>query len=277
VHRGGKTAQVELDEEYQETVVRAAQIMGLRVAGVDMLEGKDGPQIMEVNSSPGLEWIERCTHPGEIPPTKASSRQEAAGAGRVIGRIALLVACLSLASGCKLFAGQEPVTLSSVSEAPKHFEAKRLRFKGEAREDVSGRHAWRGVRGMRSRAPGHMRYMHVVPVVPEGWTRDQPVRTVVTTLQMFGVPSAPMLIARDQLHDVHFQARGYPRWIEQQDLGWICLEGPAFRASGMADVHVAQAPKLGEHTRAICRELLGLDDERIEALVAEGVLEVPEG
>ena len=35
--------------------------MGLRVAGVDMLEGKDGPQIMEVNSSPGLEGIERCT------------------------------------------------------------------------------------------------------------------------------------------------------------------------------------------------------------------------
>jgi ribosomal protein S6--L-glutamate ligase len=35
--------------------------MGLKVAGVDMLEGKDGPQIMEVNSSPGLEGIEKCT------------------------------------------------------------------------------------------------------------------------------------------------------------------------------------------------------------------------
>ena len=35
--------------------------MGLRVAGVDMLEGKEGPQIMEVNSSPGLEGIEECT------------------------------------------------------------------------------------------------------------------------------------------------------------------------------------------------------------------------
>jgi len=61
VHRGGKTEQVELDENYRETAVRAAQIMGLRVAGVDMLEGKDGPQIMEVNSSPGLEGIEKCT------------------------------------------------------------------------------------------------------------------------------------------------------------------------------------------------------------------------
>jgi ribosomal protein S6--L-glutamate ligase len=41
--------------------VRAAQIMGLSVAGVDMLEGNNGPQIMEVNSSPGLEGIEACT------------------------------------------------------------------------------------------------------------------------------------------------------------------------------------------------------------------------
>jgi len=61
VHRGGKTEQVELDPEYAGTAVRAAQIMGLRVAGVDLLEGKDGPQIIEVNSSPGLEGIETCT------------------------------------------------------------------------------------------------------------------------------------------------------------------------------------------------------------------------
>jgi ribosomal protein S6--L-glutamate ligase len=61
VHRGGRTEAVQLDETYSETAVRAAQIMGLRVAGVDMLEGKSGPQIMEVNSSPGLEGIETCT------------------------------------------------------------------------------------------------------------------------------------------------------------------------------------------------------------------------
>ncbi len=61
VHRGGVTEQVMLDDAYCETAIRAAQILGLRVAGVDMLEGNDGPQIMEVNSSPGLEGIERCT------------------------------------------------------------------------------------------------------------------------------------------------------------------------------------------------------------------------
>ncbi|MCM2375030.1 RimK family alpha-L-glutamate ligase [Aporhodopirellula aestuarii] len=61
VHRGGVTESIELDPAYAETAVRAAQIMGLRVAGVDMLEGNDGPQVMEINSSPGLEGIETCT------------------------------------------------------------------------------------------------------------------------------------------------------------------------------------------------------------------------
>ncbi len=61
VHRGGIAEAVELSDEYRETAVRAAQILGLEVAGVDMLEGKDGPQIMEVNSSPGLEGIEAAT------------------------------------------------------------------------------------------------------------------------------------------------------------------------------------------------------------------------
>ena len=59
---GGKTEMVELDEQYTEAAVRSCQILGLKVAGVDMLEGKDGPQIMEVNSSPGLEGIETCTN-----------------------------------------------------------------------------------------------------------------------------------------------------------------------------------------------------------------------
>lgn len=61
VHRGGSTESLELEPEYERTAVRAAQIMGLHVAGVDMLEGAHGPQIMEVNSSPGLEGIEKAT------------------------------------------------------------------------------------------------------------------------------------------------------------------------------------------------------------------------
>lgn len=61
VHRGGVAESVTLDAKYESTAVRAAQIMGLRVAGVDMLEGDEGPLVMEVNSSPGLEGIEQAT------------------------------------------------------------------------------------------------------------------------------------------------------------------------------------------------------------------------
>jgi ribosomal protein S6--L-glutamate ligase len=61
VHRGALAEPVELDASYRETAVKAAQIMGLRVAGVDMLESQQGPQVMEVNSSPGLEGIEAAT------------------------------------------------------------------------------------------------------------------------------------------------------------------------------------------------------------------------
>lgn len=61
VHRGGTAEPVELTPAYEQAAVRAAQIMGLRVAGVDMLEGNDGPLVMEVNSSPGLEGIETAT------------------------------------------------------------------------------------------------------------------------------------------------------------------------------------------------------------------------
>jgi len=61
IHRGGSAKLVELDAEYERTAVKAAQILNLHVAGVDMLEGKDGPVIMEVNSSPGLEGIEGAT------------------------------------------------------------------------------------------------------------------------------------------------------------------------------------------------------------------------
>jgi len=62
VHRGGVAEAVDLPEAYRETAVRSAQILGLRVAGVDMLESDTGPQVMEVNSSPGLEGIEKCTN-----------------------------------------------------------------------------------------------------------------------------------------------------------------------------------------------------------------------
>jgi ribosomal protein S6--L-glutamate ligase len=61
LHRGGRAESVKITPEERSTAVRAAKIMGLRVAGVDMLRSNHGPVIMEVNSSPGLEGIEKTT------------------------------------------------------------------------------------------------------------------------------------------------------------------------------------------------------------------------
>jgi len=61
LHRGGSATRVRLPAEYRKTALAAARVLGLRLAGVDMLESKAGPMIMEVNSSPGLEGIEKAT------------------------------------------------------------------------------------------------------------------------------------------------------------------------------------------------------------------------
>jgi len=61
IHRGGTAGIVRLTPEERSTAVRAARIMGLNVAGVDLLRSNHGPVVMEVNSSPGLEGIETAT------------------------------------------------------------------------------------------------------------------------------------------------------------------------------------------------------------------------
>ena len=61
LHRGGTAKAVQITARERATAIRAARIMGLNVAGVDLLRTKGGPLVMEVNSSPGLEGIEAAT------------------------------------------------------------------------------------------------------------------------------------------------------------------------------------------------------------------------
>jgi ribosomal protein S6--L-glutamate ligase len=61
LHRGGSAQLVRITPEERSTAVRSARIMGLNVAGVDLLRSNHGPVVMEVNSSPGLEGIETAT------------------------------------------------------------------------------------------------------------------------------------------------------------------------------------------------------------------------
>jgi len=61
LHRGGSATQAKITPEERATAVRAAKAMGLNIAGVDLLRSNHGPLVMEVNSSPGLEGIEKST------------------------------------------------------------------------------------------------------------------------------------------------------------------------------------------------------------------------
>lgn len=61
LHRGGTPAAVKLRPDERKLAVRAAQVMGLDLAGVDLIRSSHGPLVLEVNSSPGLEGIERTT------------------------------------------------------------------------------------------------------------------------------------------------------------------------------------------------------------------------
>ena len=87
LHRGGTASPVELTPAEIDTALRAARVMGLGVAGVDLLRSKSGPLVLEVNSSPGLEGIEAAsgvdvagaiiehTAAGVRPPAKAPRRR----------------------------------------------------------------------------------------------------------------------------------------------------------------------------------------------------------
>ena len=61
LHRGGEGTPIDLPAPYAEVAVKAAQIVGLGICGVDMLESETGPKVMEVNSSPGFEGLEKAT------------------------------------------------------------------------------------------------------------------------------------------------------------------------------------------------------------------------
>jgi ribosomal protein S6--L-glutamate ligase len=61
LHRGGSAELVKITPEERSTATRAAKIMGLNLAGVDLLRSNHGPVVMEVNSSPGLEGVENAT------------------------------------------------------------------------------------------------------------------------------------------------------------------------------------------------------------------------
>jgi crotonobetainyl-CoA:carnitine CoA-transferase CaiB-like acyl-CoA transferase len=105
------------------------------------------------------------------------------------------------------------------------------------------------------------------------WTAALSKDAVASACQAHGVPAAPMLTGAEMTTDAQYVARRFAVEIEQPGVGPLVLDGAAFRGERMTGPDIRRAPDLGEHTRQIAHDLLGLDDDEIDRLLAAGVLE----
>ncbi|MFO1533297.1 MAG: RimK family alpha-L-glutamate ligase, partial [Thermoplasmatota archaeon] len=92
IHRGGHGRPLQLEESEEQHVIAAARAMGLHVAGVDYLESREGPKVLEVNASPGFQGLEEATGTdiaGEVVRFAAAfAEREAVGARHLPERLA---------------------------------------------------------------------------------------------------------------------------------------------------------------------------------------------
>jgi crotonobetainyl-CoA:carnitine CoA-transferase CaiB-like acyl-CoA transferase len=124
-------------------------------------------------------------------------------------------------------------------------------------------------------APGRAAARAAIDRGLEAWTRQRGPRQAMEELQARGVPAGMLAHPAHHMEDPQLGALGYRTPVEQPGLGRIVLEGVPFRGSDLPRPIITAAPGLGEHTREIARQDLGLSDVEIEALVSRGVLEDP--
>jgi crotonobetainyl-CoA:carnitine CoA-transferase CaiB-like acyl-CoA transferase len=140
--------------------------------------------------------------------------------------------------------------------------------------DAIGRPAWSTRPELRD-VSGRMAHREEIEAALEKWMSRLAPREAMETLQGRGVPAGIVAHARHHAEDPHLRARGYCKAIDQPDLGRLVLEGTPFLAEGLPPPITTPAPRLGEHTREICRERLGLSDTEISERIAAGILEDP--
>jgi crotonobetainyl-CoA:carnitine CoA-transferase CaiB-like acyl-CoA transferase len=105
-----------------------------------------------------------------------------------------------------------------------------------------------------------------------GWTRSLPAAEVEKACLAHDVPVARILSAADIFADAHVQARGDLVTVDDPVLGPVRQQAPFPRRAGTQPEPPAGAPRLGEHTRSVLSEALGVDDKTLDALAADGVI-----
>ena len=124
-----------------------------------------------------------------------------------------------------------------------------------------------------SEAAGRMERRDQVNSMVAAWASGLTPLEVEAACQARGVPAGRVLSAFHQMEDPHLLDRGFIVEVDQPGAGSIVLEGPCITGSKMARPVITAAPLLGEHTREICLNELGMSADRLEDLLATGALE----
>jgi crotonobetainyl-CoA:carnitine CoA-transferase CaiB-like acyl-CoA transferase len=131
---------------------------------------------------------------------------------------------------------------------------------------VPDREAWRSERDRLADAES-------VEAAVGSWLARLDAADAEARLQEAGVAAGVVVHARLQTTHPLYVGRGYPVPVDQPGSGPLLLEGPAFTGTRMGRPRCGPAPAIGEHTATLCRDLLGLDDEDLAALVEAGAVE----
>lgn len=106
----------------------------------------------------------------------------------------------------------------------------------------------------------------------EAWTRDRTAYQVMEALQTAGVPAGPSLNAAELMHDRHLQQRGFFVTIDHPEVGKRLMASLPAKMSANTQLNYRHSPVLGEHSREVFGELLGLAPNEIAHLMEEGVI-----
>ncbi|HEX2174127.1 MAG TPA: CoA transferase [Dehalococcoidia bacterium] len=104
------------------------------------------------------------------------------------------------------------------------------------------------------------------------WTRDQEPHRLVERLQAGGVPAGVVQTSRDLLEDPHLRARGFFQTVDQPEVGPIPVDSCPLRWTADPVPVRYPAPLLGEHTEYVLREVLGLSEQEVVALIVDEVV-----
>jgi crotonobetainyl-CoA:carnitine CoA-transferase CaiB-like acyl-CoA transferase len=114
-----------------------------------------------------------------------------------------------------------------------------------------------------------------IDAVLDEWIRKRDAGALEEQLQAAGVAASRVLHPRLHASHPHFVDRSFVVEVDQPGTGPLLFEGPCFDAPALATPRNGAAPLPGEHTVAVLRDVLGLDDAEIAALVATGAIDAP--